>query len=453
MENEREELFDAAQEAAEDTVKDNSAMENVAPAEEDTAPQPACAPEKAADTDSTGNACTAAEPAASDTVEQKPKKKKQKRCIGFTAAVCLMVVCSILGGIIGGIVYGMVLDSADKPNSSNVYDGSRPSTVIDVNEIDTSKAMTPAEVYAKNVNATVGISTSIVSTNFWGYQSTASAAGSGFVYSDDGYIVTNYHVIQKASTIQVSFYDGTSLPAMIVGVDESNDLAVLKVEAKNLPTVIIGDSSNLNVGDTVVAIGNPLGWLSFSLTSGVISALEREITFSDGLTMNLIQTDCTINSGNSGGALFNMYGEVIGITNAKTSGSSSSGVTIDNIGYAIPFNHVREIIDSIIEKGYIAKPYIGVTIVSVTEEMQSYGLPQGASIQSTEPGSPAEKAGLLRYDIVTQINDEQIEDHTQLKKIVSESAPGDVLRLVIWRNGQVIELELTVGEAIQQTAG
>lgn len=449
MENEREELFDAAQEAAEDTVKDNNAMESAAPVEEEAAAQPDCAPETVTDTDSTGNACTAAEPAASDT----PKKKKQRRCIGFTAAVCLMVVCSILGGIIGGIVYGMVLDSTEKPNSSNVYDGSRPSTVIDVNEIDTSKAMTPAEVYAKNVNATVGISTSIVSTNFWGYQSTASAAGSGFVYSEDGYIVTNYHVIQKASTIQVSFYDGTSLPAMIVGVDESNDLAVLKVEAKNLPTVIIGDSSNLNVGDTVVAIGNPLGWLSFSLTSGVISALEREITFSDGLTMNLIQTDCTINSGNSGGALFNMYGEVIGITNAKTSGSSSSGVTIDNIGYAIPFNHVREIIDSIIEKGYIAKPYIGVTIVSVTEEMQSYGLPQGASIQSTEPGSPAEKAGLLRYDIVTQVNDEQIADHAELKKIVSESAPGDVLRLVIWRNGQVIELELTVGEAIQQTAG
>ncbi|MBQ8758024.1 MAG: trypsin-like peptidase domain-containing protein [Oscillospiraceae bacterium] len=452
MENERENLFDTPQEAAEDAVQDAYTQEVSAPAEEDVAAQSACAPEEAAavcDECSTPVEHTAAQ--SSD--EQKPKKKKQKRCIGLTAAVCLMVVCSILGGIIGGIVYGLVRDAQNKPHTSPVYDGSRPPTVIDPREVDTSKLMTPAEVYAANVNATVGISTSIVSTNFWGYQSTASAAGSGFVYSEDGYIITNYHVIQSASTIQVSFYDGTSLPAMIVGVDESNDLAVLKVEAKNLPTVIIGDSSNLNVGDTVVAIGNPLGWLSFSLTSGVISALEREITFSDGLTMNLIQTDCTINSGNSGGALFNMYGEVIGITNAKTSGSSSSGVTIDNIGYAIPFNHVREIIDSIIEKGYIAKPYIGVTIVSVTEEMQSYGLPQGASIQSTEPGSPAEKAGLLRYDIVTQINDEQIEDHTQLKKIVSESAPGDVLRLVIWRNGQVIELELTVGEAIQQTAG
>ena len=452
MENERENLFDTPQEAAEDAVQDAYTQEVSAPAEEDVAAQSACAPEEAAavcDECSTPVEHTAAQ--SSD--EQKPKKKKQKRCIGFTAAVCLMVVCSILGGIIGGIVYGLVRDAQNRPHTSPVYDGSRPPTVIDPREVDTSKLMTPAEVYAANVNATVGISTSIVSTNFWGYQSTASAAGSGFVYSEDGYIITNYHVIQSASTIQVSFYDGTSLPATIVGVDENNDLAVLKVDAKNLQTVVIGDSSNMNVGDTVVAIGNPLGWLSFSLTCGVVSALEREITFSDGLTMNLIQTDCTINSGNSGGALFNLYGEVIGITNAKTSGSSSSGVTIDNIGYAIPFNHVREIIDSIIEKGYIAKPYIGVTIVSVTEEMQSYGLPQGASIQSTEPGSPAEKAGLLRYDIVTQVNDEQIEDHAELKKIVSESAPGDVLRLVIWRNGQVIELELTVGEAIQQTAG
>ena len=448
MENERENLFDTPQEAAEDAVQDAYTQEVSAPAEEDVAAQSACAPEEAAavcDECSTPVEHTAAQ--SSD--EQKPKKTKQKRCIGLTAAVCLMVVCSILGGIIGGIVYGLVRDAQDKPHSSPVYDGSRPPTIIDPREVDTSKLMTPAEVYATNVNATVGISTSIVSTNFWGYQSTASAAGSGFVYSEDGYIITNYHVIQSASTIQVSFYDGTSLPATIVGVDENNDLAVLKVDAKNLQTVVIGDSSNMNVGDTVVAIGNPLGWLSFSLTCGVVSALEREITFSDGLTMNLIQTDCTINSGNSGGALFNLYGEVIGITNAKTSGSSSSGVTIDNIGYAIPLNHVRDIIDSIIEKGYISKPYIGVTIVSVTEEMQSYGLPQGVSIQSTEPGSPAEKAGLMRYDIVTHINDVQVTEHTELKKIVSESTPGDVLHLKVWRNGETVEIELTVGEAIQ----
>lgn len=153
--------------------------------------------------------------------------------------------------------------------------------------------------------------------------------------------------------------------------------------------MVLGDSDNLNVGDPVVAIGNPLGELTFSLTSGAVSALDREITLSSSLTMNLIQTDCAINSGNSGGALFNLYGEVVGITNAKYSGSgSSSEASIDNIGFAIPINQVRSIVESIIENGYIVKPYIGVTVGNVSDEMQSYGLPQGAAVRSVTEDGP-----------------------------------------------------------------
>jgi len=170
MENERENLFDTPQEAAEDAVQDAYTQEVSAPAEEDVAAQSACAPEEAAAV-CEERATPVEHTAAQSSDEQKPKKKKQKRCIGLTAAVCLMVVCSILGGIIGGIVYGLVRDAQNKPHSSPVYDGSRPPTIIDPREVDTSKLMTPAEVYAANVNATVGISTSIVSTNFWGYQS------------------------------------------------------------------------------------------------------------------------------------------------------------------------------------------------------------------------------------------------------------------------------------------
>ena len=260
-------------------------------------------------------------------------------------------------------------------------------------------------------------------------------------------------MVENSNSISVSLYDGTSLDAKLIGYDESNDVAVLKVETdKDLPPVIIGNSDNLNVGDPVVAIGNPLGELTFSLTSGAVSALDREVTFSGGITMNLIQTDCAINSGNSGGALFNLYGEVIGITNAKYSGNSASGATIDNIGFAIPMNRVRSIIDSIIEKGYVVKPYIGVTIADVSAESQGYGLPSGASIQGIVEDSPAEKAGLQKNDIVTHINGYKIEGASDLKRVVSDSKPGDVLELVVWRKGQTVQIELTVGEQTQEAA-
>ena len=337
----------------------------------------------------------------------------------------------------------------DSDKVSNILMGNREDTTIQINQVDTSKQMTPAEVYAVNVNATVGITTSITTTNYWGYPTTSAASGSGFVYSDDGYILTNFHVIEDSNSITVTTYDGRSLDAKLIGYDKSNDIAVLKVEEEDLTPVIIGNSDNLNVGDPVVAIGNPLGELTFSLTSGAVSALEREVTFSDGNTMNLIQTDCAINSGNSGGALFNLYGEVIGVTNAKYSGNSASGASIDNIGFAIPINSVLNIINSIIENGYVIKPYIGVSITDVSAEAQSYGLPKGASVRSIEEDSPAEKAGLQENDIITHVNGEEITGSADLKKFVTQSAPGDQLELKVWRNSKTIDVTVTVGENIQ----
>ena len=380
-----------------------------------------------------------------------PKKKEKK---GWTTGrvVALALCCSLLGGALGAGIIALINGTGKglggNTQVSNVLVGQRDTSKININEIETGKLLTAAEVYAANVNSTVGITT-MVTTNFWGYQTTSPASGSGFIYSDDGYILTNFHVIEGSKSITVSLYDGRELEAKLVGYDESNDIAVLKEEAENLVPVIIGDSGSLNVGDPVVAIGNPLGELTFSLTAGTVSALEREVTFSGGITMNLIQTDCAINSGNSGGALFNLYGEVIGITNAKYSGSSNSGASIDNIGFAIPMNRVRSIVDSIIEKGYVVKPYIGVTIVDVSAETQSYGLPQGASIRSVEADGPAAKAGFQINDIVTHVNGEQITGSVDFKSFVLESKPGDVLRLKLWRKGATIELDLTVGEQIQ----
>ena len=328
-----------------------------------------------------------------------------------------------------------------------MVEGLRKSSQLETVTVDSSKEMTPAEVYAANVNSTVGITTSIT-TNFWGFQTTSAASGSGFIITTNGYILTNYHVIEDSDSITVSMYDGTTYDAALVGYDESNDIAVLKIDAENLTPVVLGDSDAMNVGDSVVAIGNPLGELTFSLTSGAISAMDREITLSGGITMDLMQTDCAINSGNSGGALFNMYGEVIGVTNAKYSSSSSSEASIDNIGFAIPINSVKSIVQSIIENGYIAKPYIGVSVLDVSQENLIYGVPEGIAVQSVTEDSPAEEGGLQTGDIITAVNGTAMTS-SEMVDLVQQSQVGDVLTLDVYRQGETLQLTVTVGQQIQ----
>ena len=368
-----------------------------------------------------------------------PAGGKKKTTVLVAVGLVLALLMGLLGSAIGNSLFGK--------GSTTIYEGQRESSVIDVSKIDTGKLMTPAEVYAANVNSTVGITTS-VTTNFWGFQTTSAASGSGFILTGDGYVLTNYHVIESSNSISVTLYDGKSYDAVLIGYDESSDIAVLKIDAEGLTPVVLGDSDNLNVGDSVVAIGNPLGELTFSLTSGAVSALNREITLSNSVTMNLIQTDCAINSGNSGGALFNLYGEVIGITNAKYSGSGS-GASIDNIGFAIPINHVRGIVESIIENGYVAKPYIGVIVSDVSEETMGYGLPAGAAVKAVSEDSPAEKAGLQVNDIITAVNGKEISGRTGLSEAVSAASVGDTLTLTVYRQGNTISVDVTVGEQIQ----
>lgn len=305
--------------------------------------------------------------------------------------------------------------------------------------------LSASEVYAKNVNSTVGITTEI-STNYFGYTTTAAASGSGFIITDDGYIVTNHHVIEGANKVKVTTYDNTSYDAEIVGSDESNDIAVLKIDATGLETVTLGDSEALNVGDDVVAIGNPLGELTFTLTSGIVSAMDRQITTSNSVMMNLIQTDCAINSGNSGGALFNMYGEVVGVTNAKYSSNSSTEASIDNIGFAIPINTVKDIVTSIIENGYVVKPYIGVSVETVDSDMQSYGIPEGAVVRTVNEDSPAEKAGMKENDIVTKINDTEITSSTDMVAAIRKTTKGDTINVTVYRQGEYKTLTIVVDE-------
>lgn len=359
------------------------------------------------------------------------KNRNNKRYIAL--ALC----CSLIGGSVGAGIMKLTDDGL----GSTINVGNRSSSIINVNNVNTEEEMSATEIYAAYVNSTVGIKTE-TTTNYFGHTTTSATAGSGFILTADGYIVTNYHVIENAQKIQVTTYDNTSYNALLVGYDESNDIAVLKIEAENLTPVVLGDSSNMNVGDDVVAIGNPLGELTFSLTGGKVSALNREVTTSDGVTMELIQTDCAINSGNSGGALFNMHGEVIGITNAKYSTSSSSEASIDNIGFAIPISNVIDIIESIIEKGYVSTPYIGVT---VTDASMQYSF-DGALVAGVSTNSPAQEAGLQEGDVITAVNGEAIEGSSDLKSKISSSEVGDILSLEVYRNGETIQINVTVGE-------
>ena len=377
------------------------------------------------------------------------KKKKRSWVLPLVVALCCLLsgACGVGGVLMVQHIQAQQVEEVPEENVSHVLQGIRENSVIEIVQVGTGTQMTPAEVYAANVNSTVGITTS-VTTNFWGYQSTSAASGSGFIISDDGYILTNFHVIEDSDSISVSMYNGASYEADLIGYDESNDIAVLKIEAEGLAPVILGDSDNLNVGDSVVAIGNPLGELTFTLTSGAISAKDREVTFSNNMSMNLLQTDCAINSGNSGGALFNLYGEVIGVTNAKYSTSSSSSASIDNIGFAIPINSIMNIVESIIEKGYISKPYIGISVLDISAETQSYGIPAGAAIQAVSEDGPAAQAGLQKGDVITAVDGKTMTSK-ELVSYIGEASVGQEMVFSIYRQGEELEITVYVGEQIQ----
>ena len=394
-----------------------------------------------------------------DNTTYTPSPKKTR---GAAKIVALSLCCSLVGGATGAVGmagYQYLFQNAgemyienieDDSSTSKMYVGEREEKKLDVVSVDSSKVLTAAEIYAANVNSTVGISATVRSTSR-GRTVEGTASGSGFILTSDGYIVTNYHVVEGATAIKVNTYDNSTYDAKLVGYDDSNDIAVLKIDASGLSPVVLGDSDKMNVGDNVVAIGNPLGELTFTLTAGMVSALNRQITIDD-MSMNLIQTDCAINSGNSGGALFNSYGEVIGMTNAKYSSSgNSSSASIDNIAFAIPSNTVSNIVTSIIEKGYVEKVYIGVTVSASYGQRGSQNV-QGVTVKSVTEGSPAEEAGIKEGDIITAVNGEKITSASGLSAWTSKSKAGDVLTLSIIRDGENIELKVTLGVRQQTTA-
>ena len=273
------------------------------------------------------------------------------------------------------------------------------------------------------VNSVVSINCSAVSTNIFGQKVQSASSGSGFVITQDGYIVTNQHVVSGASSVNVTLYNGDTYPATVVGGDSDYDVAVLKINASGLQPVTLGESADVNVGDTVMAIGNPLGELTFSMSGGYVSSCNRAINV-DGTPFNMIQVDCSINPGNSGGPLFNSYGEVIGIVSAKY--SSYSNTTVEGIGFAIPINDVVSLVKDIMTNGYVTnKAYMGITPQTMTAQMAQqyrYDVTEGVFVCSVDPDSAAAKAGLKLGDVITKMDDKTIsscEDLVAAKKSYS----------------------------------
>ena len=336
--------------------------------------------------------------------------------------------------------------SAVEEKTAEDKDANDSSTKKDKTSSNAGSEMTAADVYEANVNSTVAITTHST-INYWGQQIESGAKGSGFIVTEDGYILTNYHVIEDSDAVTVAAYDGSEYDAKIVGYDESNDIAVLKIEGENLKAVTLGDSDELRVGDEVIAIGNPLGELTFSMTKGYVSALNRSVQLSKNNSMKLIQTDCAINSGNSGGALFNMKGEVVGITNAKYSSSStSSSASIEGIGFAIPINTVGDIVASIIENGYILKPYIGISVQTLSSDAAKVlDIEGGAIVGAVSEDSPAEEAGIELDDIIYMIDGKNICSSSELVEAIAEHKQGDEVTLSIYRDKKEIEVKVIVG--------
>ena len=310
------------------------------------------------------------------------------------------------------------------------------------------EVLTPAQVYARNVASVVGITCD--STAVIGGQSIqTTVTGSGFLLSEDGYVVTNYHVVAEAATITVVTQDAETHEAALVGRDTTADMALLKVEGDHFQPVTLGSSSELAIGDMVVAIGNPLSALEATQTVGYISGKNREVS-TDSNVVNMLQTDAAINSGNSGGPLFNMRGEVVGITTAKYSGTSASGASIEGLSFAIPIDDLKKSMEDLMTQGYIRSAYLGIRGMDVeAAAVDTYGLPKGTYVESVEPEGAAAAAGVQPKDIITALGPHKVDGFNALARALRAFQAGDRTQITVYRGGQTLVLDITLSERPQ----
>ncbi len=366
--------------------------------------------------------------------EKKDSKKPLLLYLAFT--IILSAVCSFV--------------------SVKVALNSNSNKVVVYQQAETSGTTTSTTTSDQDISAIVAnisdtvveVYTESVSYNSYYGEYVTEGAGSGVIYSQDGYIITNNHVISGASSIKVTLSDGTQYDATLVATDSVSDIAVIKIEAEGLHSVVIGDSDSLKVGQACIAIGNPLGTLGGTVTNGIISALSREVTI-DGQKMTLLQTNTAINPGNSGGGLFNYNGELIGIVNAKSS-STSSGTTIEGIGFAIPINYAKEIAQQLIENGYVeGRPQLGIKGVEINNIQQAwnYSVNSYGIYVSELVTDSAKNSGLEVGDVITMLNGEDTTTMEKLKSKLAEYTAGDEVTLTVVRGRSEVEIKITLEQA------
>ncbi len=397
---------------------------------------------------------------------KKPEKKAGKFFVRALAAVLAVVLVATSSAVTAGICTSywnekntQMLNSVQDQNNKllqnmqekldalrNELEDKQQTEGEGVGSLNPGQNLTAAEIYQQNVNSVVAISCTVRTTNNYGQVAEGKNAGTGFIITENGYIVTNHHVIDGATKITVTLADGTQYACQLVGSNSTNDIAVIKAQAVGLDPVTLGSSKAMQVGDQVVAIGNALGELTSSLTVGYISGMDRDIT-TDGTIINMIQTDAAINSGNSGGPLFNAKGEVIGITSAKYSGTTSSGASIEGISFAIPLDDVMDMIDDLVNYGYIKSAYLGVMVWEVDATVAAtYNLPQGVYVEEVTSGSCAAAAGVQAKDIIIELGGYTVKTMNDLSRALRAYEAGQTVTLVVWRAGQQIVLTVTLDE-------
>ena len=373
------------------------------------------------------------------------KPKKQRKPIsrgGIAIALAVTMVFSCGLGFGGGYFANKVNTSTS--GSLNITKTSNSGTTTTASS--TSKANSTSEIVKKTADSVVEISTESVVTGSFAQQYVQQGAGSGVIISQDGYILTNNHVINGANSVKVRLRDGTEYDATIVGSDSDNDIALLKVSATGLSPATFGDSNSLAVGDYVVAIGNPLGELGGTVTDGIISALARKVTIED-TQMTLLQTNAQVNPGNSGGGLFNANGELVGIVNAK-----QSATEVEGIAFAIPINNVLDILSDLKEYGYVTgKVDLGIDFTDITSDETAfyYGVKQtGCYVLSVDTGSNAEKAGVTRGDLVTKVNDTDVSSSSDITAALEKAEVGDTVTFTVSRRGTSKTISFVLEEYI-----
>ena len=370
-----------------------------------------------------------------------------KKSILAVTAICLVAVLLCGAGCYAAVNYidrhaAGAAPSLSAPAPAPEDSGSLKASTL--TRASTGSELSATEIYQLACKQVVGISTTVTGYNMFGQLTKNAVSGTGFILSEDGYILTNNHVVEGARDVTVKLYDGSEYAAEVVGTEgRDSDVAVLKIEASGLTPVTLGNSDAMEVGEKVYAVGNPLGELTYTMTSGIISALDREIATDRNVNVNMFQLDAAVNAGNSGGPVYDAYGRVLGIVTAKY---QSTG--IEGLGFAIPINDAMAIARELIDHGYVTgKAYFGIVVTNMSEaDAQRYNSKAGVYVTSVNDGSCAEKAGMQQGDVILELGGKAVANTSELASVKKDYKAGDSCEVTVWRSGNTLKLTVTFDE-------